>query len=129
MLRDDVPESLTRPEVRIMSTIVHITPMAAWEQASASGELRPESLEKEGFIHASTFDQVVRVANAFYPGQKGLVLLCIDTKLVRSPIQWEQAADVDDTFPHIYGPLNADAVTEVLTFEPGDDGQFRLPVL
>jgi uncharacterized protein (DUF952 family) len=112
-----------------MSTILHITPLATWEQASATGELRPESLESEGFIHASTFDQVVRVANAFYAGQNGLVLLCIDTKRLHSPIQWEQAVDVDDTFPHIYGPLNADAVTEVLTFEPDASGQFSLPVL
>jgi uncharacterized protein (DUF952 family) len=112
-----------------MPTILHITPLAAWEQASAAGELRPESLESEGFIHASTFDQVVRVANAFYAGQKGLVLLCIDTNRVHSPIQWERAVDADDTFPHIYGPLNADAVTEVLTFEPDAEGHFTLPIV
>jgi uncharacterized protein (DUF952 family) len=112
-----------------MSTIVHITPLTTWEQASATDEFRPGSLESEGFIHASTFDQVVRVANAFYAGQGGLVLLCIDTKRLRSPLLWEKAADVDDTFPHIYGPLNTDAVVEVLTFEPDESGQFTLPVL
>jgi uncharacterized protein (DUF952 family) len=112
-----------------MSTILHITPLTTWEQAQPTGELRPESLEREGFIHASTFDQVVRVANAFYAGQGGLVLLCIDTNRLRSRILWEKAADVDDTFPHIYGPLNTDAVTEVLTFEPDGDGRFTLPVL
>lgn len=112
-----------------MSTILHIIPLTAWEQAVPSGELRPESLESEGFIHASTFDQIVRVANAFYAGQTGLVLLCIDTKLVHSPIQWERVADADDTFPHIYGPLNVDAVVEVLAFEPDDSGRFALPVL
>jgi len=112
-----------------MSTILHITPLASWEQAVEAGELRPESLESEGFIHTSTFDQVVRVANAFYAGQTGLVLLCIDTNRVHSPIQWERAVDVDDTFPHIYGPLNTDAVTEVLAFEPDSEGRFTLPVV
>lgn len=112
-----------------MSTILHITPLATWEQAVSAGELRPASLESEGFIHASTFDQVIRVANAFYTGQHGLVLLCIDPNRVNSPIQWEKAVDVDDTFPHIYGPLNVDAVVEVLAFEPDANGQFALPVL
>ena len=27
-------------------------------------------------------------------------------------------------YPHIYGPLNLDAVVETRPFEPGPDGQF-----
>jgi uncharacterized protein (DUF952 family) len=39
----------------------------------------------------------------------------------------ESPAGGDERFPHIYGPLNLDAVTQVLPFEPSDDGLFSLP--
>jgi uncharacterized protein (DUF952 family) len=30
-------------------------------------------------------------------------------------------------FPHIYGPINLDAVVQTPDFEPGPDGHFILP--
>ena len=55
--------------------IYHITSRTAWEAAQAAGEYSPDSLKTEGFIHASTGEQVADTANRFYHGQKGLVLL------------------------------------------------------
>lgn len=109
-----------------MKIILHITQREAWEQAQRAGVYRADSLETEGFIHASTPEQVLGPANAFYRGQTGLVLLVIDEARVQPPIRYEAAHG--QTFPHLYGPLNLDAVTDVLPFEPQADGTFALPV-
>lgn len=81
----------------------------------------------EGFIHCSTSDQVVQVANARFRGQSGLVLLFIDTDKVAAEIIYENLEGGQQLFPHIYGELNADAVTQVAEFIPGQDGFFILP--
>lgn len=109
-----------------MSTILHITTPDAWNEALATGLYRGDTLATEGFIHCSTAAQVVRVADARFGGRAGLVLLCIDADRVGSDVRYEPA-EAGELFPHIYGPLNIDAVALVVPFEPGPDGRFALP--
>lgn len=106
-----------------MEWIVHISPDAEWQLAKSSGLYRAASLETEGFIHCSRPEQVLEVANRFYLGQTGLWLLWIDPERVQAEIRWE-AAD-GQTFPHIYGPLNLDAILRVTEFTPDADGVYR----
>jgi uncharacterized protein (DUF952 family) len=109
-----------------MKTIFHITSNNAWERAAAQGSYRPEAFSIDGFIHCSTRDQVIQVANARFRGQTGLVLLSIDTDKVAAEIVYENLEGGQQLFPHIYGSLNIDAVVEVDRFEPGADGYFTL---
>lgn len=106
------------------NSIVHLCPRQDWQSARENGEYRAESLDQVGFIHCSRPDQVVEVANRFYRGQSDLVLLWIEPQKVQAGIRWE-AAD-GDTFPHIYGPLNIDAVYAVNDFPAAEDGSFSL---
>jgi len=109
-----------------MMHLFHITTQLQWQQAQQLGEYWAESLETEGFIHTSKRDQVLWVANQFYRGQPDLVLLTIDPAKVRPVIRYETVPDVpvDSEFPHIYGPLNLDAVVTASVFTPGADGLF-----
>ena len=110
-----------------MTTIYHITARADWEAAQRAGVYRTASLEGEGFIHCSRRDQVVAVADANFRGRTGLVLLAIDAARVAPEIRYEDCYDSGQAFPHIYGPLELDAVTRVIDFPPDAEGRFALP--
>lgn len=110
-----------------MAIIFHITTRNLRERAAEQGTYRPEAFPVDGFIHCSTRDQVIQVANIRFRGQSGLVLLMIDTDKVKPEIIYENLEGGQQLFPHIYGGLNVDAVVEVVEFEPGADGYFSLP--
>jgi uncharacterized protein (DUF952 family) len=103
--------------------LVHICLTKDWAVAQENGIYKAESLENEGFIHCSRPDQVLTVANRLYQDLTDLVLLWIDPERVESEIRWE-AAD-GDVFPHIYGPLQVEAVVAVSEFTPDSDGVYR----
>lgn len=109
--------------------IYHIISHTDWEQARAQGEYRPPSLFSEGFIHASTLAQLVETASRHYRGVGGLALLAVDTEKLKPELKWEPASlpGGAQDFPHIYGPLNLNAVIEVIDFPPEPDGAFALP--
>jgi uncharacterized protein (DUF952 family) len=115
--------------------IYHITSRTAWHAARQRGDYRAESLDMEGFIHCSTATQVLPVAEKFYKGERGLLLLLIDPALLSSDLKWEPPSggspppgvpDVD-LFPHIYGPINLDAIVKVFDLEADPDGKYNLP--
>ena len=109
-------------------TILHITPRTSWSAAQKAGAYTADTLAGEGFIHCSKTDQILRVANTVFTGQNGLVILVIDPIRLTSEIRWEPGVDLAaELFPHVYGPINLDAVVRVLDFKPGVDGNFRLP--
>jgi uncharacterized protein (DUF952 family) len=114
-----------------MKTILHITIKSAWEAAKRKGAYEVPSLSSEGFIHCSTARQTVETANAYFRGAKDLVLLVIDESAASSEVRYEPPAgphsSPDDLFPHLYGPLNLDAVVKVVDFPPNADGTFKLP--
>ena len=110
-----------------MTRILHITQRAAWEAARQAGSYPVPPLAPQGFIHCSRPDQVIRVADAIFRGQPDLVLLCIAVDRLTAPLYSEGPAEGEEDFPHIYGPLNLEAVSEVLDFPPQEDGTFALP--
>lgn len=110
-----------------MAIVFHITTREAFRQEAVS--YSPERFQTEGYIHCSTPDQVVKVADARFRGQTGLVLLCIETDKVEAEIRYENLEGGQELFPHIYGELNTDAVVQIADFAPGADGYFTLPAV
>jgi len=109
-----------------MNTLLHITQKQQWQNAQKEGIYHANSLDTEGFIHCSTSQQILKVANTFFAHQKDLVLLYIDSAKVKPEIRYETVEE-NEKFPHLYGELNLDAVVKVVDFEPNQDGLFTLP--
>ncbi len=93
--------------------IYHVTTKKEWEQGKLNNEYKPAGYDQEGFIHCSIEKQVTGVLDRFYKGQTGLVKLKIEKAKVQRPVLFELAADLDELFPHIYGPLNIDSIVDV----------------
>jgi uncharacterized protein (DUF952 family) len=117
--------------------IYHITSRMAWNEARERGAYLTQSLETEGFIHCSTEEQVVPVAQKYYKGQEGLLLLVIEPDRLTSDLKWEPPAEgtpppgvpEGDLFPHIYGPINLEAVVRVFDLQSQPDGKYNFPQL
>jgi uncharacterized protein (DUF952 family) len=111
--------------------IYHIAVAADWDKALGDGayttSTRGVSLAEQGFIHASTERQVAFVANSYYKDVPGLLLLVIDTARLTAPVRYDDVPGSDEPFPHIYGPLNVDAVIATAPLEAGPDGTFAFP--
>jgi uncharacterized protein (DUF952 family) len=103
-----------------MRPIYHLTLRRVWEE-DLDQPYHPNSLAHEGFIHCSFAEQVAWAANRFYTEAEDLLLLHIDTERVTSPIR-EEPCDTGEIFPHIYGPLNRDAVTAIEALTRGPNG-------
>lgn len=99
--------------------IFHIATVADWEAAQSSGAYTTSTigrtLAEEGFLHASREDQWEGVRDRYYADvTEPIVLLVIDTDLLTSPwVEEIPAPGMTGTYPHIYGPLNPAAVTEI----------------
>ena len=97
-----------------MPVIYHVTPLTSWEAAKKNGSYIHASLHSEGFIHCSQEQQVQAVLDRYFSGQTGLVKLVIDTDKLTSKFVFDWSPSTADTFPHIYGPINLEAVIDVL---------------
>ena len=103
----------------------HLVPVAAWEAAPDGEPFRAASLDVEGFVHLThRMADLVDVANAFYRADSGpFLVLTIALRWLTSPWRY----DGDRRYPHVYGPLDRAAVTEVRPIAREPDGTF-LPI-
>lgn len=111
-----------------MAFIYHVAYEKDWEAAKAAGKYeqstRGRTLQEQGFIHGGQASQVEPVANSFYAGEEGLLVLVIDQDRVTSEVRYDEVPGSDLPYPHIYGPLNVDAVVDTVRLKAGPDGRF-----
>lgn len=70
------------------------------------------SLETEGIIHCSFANQLDAVIKRYYAAVAEVVVLEIETERLMSRVV-NEASTANEIYPHIYGPVNRDAIVKV----------------
>jgi len=102
----------------------HIASAAEWARREQT--YAPSSFESDRFIHCSTAAQIEAVASRLFRGNADLLVLSIDPDRLQAPVRYENLEGGDEPFPHIYGPLNLDAVVTVRAMRVSEDGTLWL---
>lgn len=110
-------------EIELRYMIFHLCQRQDWLNSQVQGEYRNDSLAREGFIHCSQSEQIIEVANRYFKDEPDVIVLWIDPDKLTSEIRWEKSDHA--YFPHVYGPINLEAVETVTDLEPERDGTYR----
>lgn len=97
--------------------ILHVATHADWERWAGEDDYLPAAFATEGFIHCCSATQLPGVLQRYYAGRSDLYLLHIDPAKLAAPVKYELATG-GEAFPHVYGPLNKDAVADVEALTP-----------
>ena len=97
-----------------MPVIYHVTTISEWNAAKKKGFYEHPSLNAEGFIHCSQEHQVAGVLERYFSGKTDLIKLVIDTDKLTSKFVFDWSPSTADTFPHVYGAINSDAVIDIV---------------
>jgi uncharacterized protein (DUF952 family) len=133
--------------------ILHLVSTEDWKAAPPDQPFTPKAYAADGFIHCTFGDALMlSVANRFYRSQPGdFLAIAIDEARVTAPVKWEApampsapaatsaplppeaeaefgaaqaGAPAAPLFPHIYGPLNRDAILGARRLLRQPDGGF-----
>jgi uncharacterized protein (DUF952 family) len=110
----------------VTGVIYHLVPIDYWEAQPTDRLYTPADFAREGFIHCTRGDeQIAVVANRYYRNdQRQWLVLVLDEQAITSEIKYELGRD-GLLYPHVYGPLNREAVIEVLPMRRDPDGVFQ----
>jgi uncharacterized protein (DUF952 family) len=101
----------------------HLTPRAWWDGADPDEPLRAPSLDTEGFIHCTDgAAEMVATANRHYAAEPGaFVILTVDLDRITSPWRVEDPGRI---YPHIFGPIDREAIVALVEAPRAPDGSF-----
>ncbi|MGW0842003.1 DUF952 domain-containing protein [Streptomyces sp. NPDC002787] len=111
--------------------IYHVVSLEAWN-ARPERPYAPASLTEDGFVHCSPDEATtLAVVNAFYrDAPKPLHVLVLDEGRLDARVEFEAAAPAPPPgvgagvlFPHVFGPLNRDAVERILEVRWDEEGR------
>ena len=101
----------------------HLVPVEYWHACDKTQPYLPEQFAVDGFIHCTDDrETVVAVGNRYFAtDSRPYLALVIDKARVKPEIRYEDSSGL---YPHIYGPLNRDAILRVMPAPRDTDGRF-----
>ena len=126
------------------SAIYHLVSATYYQHQPTTQPYRPATFAQEGFIHCTAdLTILLQVANAYFADlSEPLLVLVIDPRQLTASLKFEPpvspshttttptyatAAETELLFPHIYGPLNREAIVDSFALSRDLSGQWGLP--
>jgi uncharacterized protein (TIGR00299 family) protein len=119
-------EAAAREGGALHEVLVHIVEGERWATFADADAYTHPSLDERGFVHLSTPDSVLPVAQHNHADDDDPRLLVVDRAAVAEALKFEEMPG-GGAYPHLYGDLPTDAIADVLPFERDDQGRFYLP--
>lgn len=94
--------------------IYHLTTQAEWTAQALAAAFLPPDYSREGFIHCCTTDQLQGVLDRYFKGVPDILVLHLDESKLTASLKYEVATH-DELFPHLFGPINKDAIIKIET--------------
>ena len=110
-----------------MGKIFHITTKEKWKNAKKEGTYSSTTLVSQGFIHCSTKDQVIEIANCLFKDVLNVIILEIIEEKIKGKIVYENFEGKKELFPHIYGKIELDTVNTIYELQKDDNGEYYFP--
>jgi uncharacterized protein (DUF952 family) len=129
---------------RFEDRIFHLTPASYYHCQPLDQPYQPATFAEEGFIHCTAgAAKLIEIANLYFtPLQDELLALEIDPARLAAPLIFEPPIPPQNAtmsvalnplpnpntlFPHIYGPLNRQAIIACFTLKRDALGQWQMP--
>lgn len=123
--------------------IYHLTPASYYQRQPLDQPYQPPTLAQEGFIHCTAgAKKLVEIANIFFANlQDQLLALEIDPAQLTAPLIFEPPTppvqtstatwpvnqpDLKTLFPHIYGPIDRQAIINCFALQRDERGQWQI---
>ncbi|VXC77523.1 conserved hypothetical protein [Oceanicaulis sp. 350] len=112
----------------VMTELIYrIADPAALAAASLAGAYEGEAHDKaDGFIHASSLDQLADTLQLHYADAERLAVAEIDAAALGETLKWEKSRN-GALFPHVYGDIPFSAITGIHLLQRDERGGWRLP--
>ena len=127
--------NLSAPASKTPNSILHLVRAEYFEALPESESYLSETFAADGFIHCTGDSAtLLEVANHFYqivPGHMLVLVIALDR--LTAEVKWEAPVHPNGTpsqpepsrlFPHIYGPVNRNAIVGIRAARRAPDGAF-----
>jgi len=106
-----------------MRPTYHLVPSDVWAASVPTAPYEAGSLADEGFIHCTDgAEALLATANRHYGSDpRPFVVLTVDLDAAGSP--W-RIDDPERIYPHVFGPIDRDAILTVAPLTRDADGRF-----
>ncbi len=117
---------MSNNEERLRGLTFHLVPREYYEAQPPDRPYLPEPMAtgREAFIHCTDgVENLAATGNRFYQADpREFVALVVDLERLTAPARYEDPGQI---FPHIYGPLDREAILAVRPVPRDPDGRFQ----